>query len=211
MALVPYREEIDILFPGVQWFARNVHYFDPTFWASELFRNFLTSLRTEAGRQIGYATTEVARYTQRTTRQAVQAVIARLLEEAQWAVSSVVSSSIESVRRAYAGLGRVYTQLGAYYTELGPLRPPQIRAVLERVHQLEMQEEALKVPLSGERIYKQEPVGGAEQRQCPDWLLLLILGILDQNYSFTEDGLQGQRKRKTSTSTSSKTSAKRRR
>ncbi|QIJ55567.1 VP3 [Lepus polyomavirus 1] len=189
MALVQWQpEEIDILFPGVQWFARNIHYFDPTLWASSAFRYFWDSFRREAVRQIAYETTNIARHAGTQVGARANDALARLMESAQWVVANLRDAATAP-----------YRMLENYYTELPSLNPAQRRALFARLEAspIDRPTGREKMPLSGEFIDKHGAPGGAQQRSCPDWLLPLILGFYNPPNWAVSDGTRkvyGKRK-----------------
>ncbi|WAA14038.1 VP3 [Bofec polyomavirus LSFL22] len=189
MALVQWQpEEIDIFFPGVSWFARNIHYFDPTLWASSAFRYFWESFRREAVRQIAHETTNIGRQVGIQAGQRANEALARLMETAQWVVANL--------RDTAAG---GYRFLENYYTELPSLNPAQRRELLARIDRppIERPTGRMKMPMSGEFVDKHGAPGGANQRSCPDWLLPLILGFYNPPNWGVRDGTRkvyGKRK-----------------
>ncbi|AGR44741.1 VP3 [Zetapolyomavirus delphini] len=184
MALVEWRPElIDYNFPGVRWLARNVEYFDPRFWASELWRVFMESVAREGAAQIEAASTALAEQ----GRSVAADAIARSLENANWVISETgalarrgldVTGALvrQAGQRAVQSTGSIitnaYTNLGDYYRGLTPLRPPQRRAMLRELEKSERQQ-----TITGEVVYKAPAPGGANQRITPEWMLPLILGL----------------------------------
>ncbi|AWD33729.1 VP3 [Potamochoerus porcus polyomavirus 1] len=176
MALVPYVEDMDILFPGVQEFTRFIFNIDPLRWAQNMYsfagRYLWNTVLMESRRQIAHHTTELATR----TASGIQHSLANFFENARWAVSNLGSN--------------IYTGLQGYYRELPGLNPPQARALARRLgveqpdrYQLEAggggrpSDKPKTQPVSAEYVEKYPPPGGAGQRVAPDWMLPLLLGL----------------------------------
>lgn len=212
MALVQWvPEQVDILFPGVSWLVRNVHYFNPATWATEAFRVLWSQIQRETVRQITYETQRaVQRGGQELGNLAVDG-LARIVENGQWIVTNTPQRVADGVSSAYQGLA-------SYYGQLTHLRPVQQR-------QLQISEASattaapvlVTTPQSGEFISQYTSPGGAHQRHCPNWLLPLILGfynppVWNTGKKEAEDIKNGNSKtRKRQSSSSAKTNSKRRR
>nr|QIQ69359.1 viral protein 2 [Sciurus carolinensis polyomavirus 1]QIQ69366.1 viral protein 2 [Sciurus carolinensis polyomavirus 1] len=214
MALVPYYDpaDYDILFPGVSWLARNIHYFDPSLWTTRIWQTFVQSLQRQAYRQISYQTSELAsRAGQQATELAVRTgqqaatslsdALAKIVEATQWVVTNIQDAISGS-----------YSAITDYYAELPGLNPPQRRALLARIESMGTDLEKAGIPRSGEFVQKYAAPGGASQRTCPNWILPLILGLYETPESWTQPISKNATKRKRSSENSgSKVNNKRRR
>nr|WCR62216.1 MAG: VP2 [Polyomaviridae sp.] len=203
MALVPYWEDPDILYPGVLQFTRALRYFDPAGWAQtlyNLFRNVLVNyVAREGPRQIAYATTEVAREAARRSY-TLGDYLARLFENTRWAVTAIPRN--------------VYQALDEYYSELPTVRPSQARQLAARLgakipEQVNVYEEE---EISGEFVTEYAPPGGAGQRVAADWLLPFLLGLYgavpavwaQRLEAEAENGPQAKKRRDSSTQAADK-------
>ncbi|AWD33760.1 VP3 [Glis glis polyomavirus 1] len=202
MALAPYNPDIDydILFPGVSWFARNIRYFDPTFWTTRLWQRFVEGLQREAVRQIAHETNALGARAREQAALTLREAVARVVENTQWVFTNLGQ-----------GASNLYASVERYYAELPGLNPAQRRALMERLPREDIvvpQQDSL--PQSGDFVVRYEAPGGANQRSCPNWLLPLILGIYDTTWG--EPVSKHATKRKSSAEdTGPKTNCKRKR
>nr|AIY22133.1 VP2 [Finch polyomavirus]AUN86663.1 putative VP2 [Gammapolyomavirus pypyrrhula]AUN86669.1 putative VP2 [Gammapolyomavirus pypyrrhula] len=194
MALAIWREQIDYLFPGINWLATNIHYLDPLHWARSLFNQVGRALWNQIDQRVrdgliggaaqaaGAAGAEVAIRQSRT----LYDVLARAMETARWTIHS-----------SYTSAGETYRNLREYYAQL-PVdagRPAYRRRLLGLTEQSSwdhgrgpttsttepkakaIEEASKEPPESGEHVQDYPPPGGAHQRHAPDWLLPLLLGL----------------------------------
>ncbi|AWD33766.1 VP3 [Panthera leo polyomavirus 1] len=202
MALIPYIGELDIYFPGAMHIARFIHYIDPTNWAVDLYQalgRYVWEGLQRAGQrfldnqrlQLEHATRELA---QRGAQTAAEA-LAQYFENARWAISNFNPQNL-------------YRGLENYYRQLPPLNPIQ-RRQLDRRAGLPVPDRVLAIEdnvKSADYVERYAPPGGAFQRQTPDWMLPLILGLYgDINPSWgdtltqleKEDGPPSKKRKKT--------------
>ena len=215
MALVQWvPEQVDILFPGVNWLVRNIHYFNPAIWAQEAFRVVWQQIQRETVRQIAYeANRAVQQRGQEVGQQLGQLAVdglARVIENGQWVLSTTPERIASGVSSAYQGLA-------SYYGQLTHIRPSQ-QSQVARSLQVGQQAGPISftTPQSGEFIKQYDSPGGAEQRRCPNWLLPLILGFYNTPVwtaakKKVEETKPKNVYRKRKSSASSKTNYKRRR
>lgn len=194
MALVPYREAVDYLFPGFQWLVRNIQYFDPAVWTSHLFESFIQALNRAAVNQLAYETQALGNRVAAGAADHIRDIAARALENSQWILRETGSSVVSVSANVGQGIAEVYRGLGNYYSALGPrqaIARPETPALTQGQGSptgatSESFSINLNLPSSGEFISKLFAPGGAGQRNCANWLLPLILGL----YNTTSGGAQ---------------------
>ncbi|ACI16487.1 putative minor capsid protein VP3 [Myotis polyomavirus VM-2008] len=175
--IVLYHPDFDIDFPGLRTLARFIHYISPEHWGADLFRamgNYLYELlQRERRRQIDRMTRELARR----SGEEVADRLARYFENARWAVTNAISTPVT-----------IYRYLGDYYRALpgpNPIRARQLARSLgqEEPYRYDRFETEHGEPSftpkqkSADYVERYEPPGGAYQRNTPDWMLPLILGL----------------------------------
>ncbi|BAQ55570.1 VP2 minor capsid protein [Bat polyomavirus 6c] len=212
MALQVWQPDLDDLnFPGVMPFVRFLNYIDPMHWAGGLFRALGRYFWQNAQRQGQQMLEGEFRELAQRTATSISETLALYFENARWAVRAVPTE--------------LYGRLQQYYAELPPLNPPQLREVSRRTanQPFQLYDKILSNVESAHYVTKVDPPGGANQRQTPDWLLPLILGLygdISPSWETTleeleeeEDGPKKKKQRpstKTTPHRSSKTYSKRR-
>nr|WMX25300.1 putative VP3 [kestrel polyomavirus 1] len=196
MALVPYMEYIDYLYPGYQTIASYLHHIDPYEWGPRLIRALWDAIFQITRPQIEQATTAIANR----ARSELLDGLARLLENARWVIVE--------------GPQTLYRELGDYYRDLPRLRPYQYAQVAARENvsgsKIQLEDDNTQ---SGEFVSPPPVPGGAGQRRCPDWVLPLILGLYGSppgQRIAPEDGPPKKKRRRPTTQQGTKITNKRR-
>lgn len=183
MALQLWRPDyLEEFVPGL----RSVEYFVSTLtgWTGQLLNSasqlFWRAIQRETEREIARISREAAQgYSQR----ALQA-ITQVLQTAKY---TLIESPVN-----------VYQALRDYYSQLS-LSPPQLADVNRRLTEnygvyADIESEELDTttrgPLSGEYVVRYQTPGGTNHLASPDWLILLLLGILGQEIEREKEELE---------------------
>ncbi|AFU25593.1 VP2 [Alphapolyomavirus septipanos] len=174
MALVPWFPEVDYLFPGLNSFS----YFLNALldWGESLIhavsRDIWQQILRQTRLQITQTTTALAT---RGTYE-LQDRLARIIENARWALTSGPMHVYNSVESYYRDLPRLNPiQLRQRYRLLGE-QPPDL-AEFQRQDAEIRREIWGEGPRSGDYVEMHGAPGGAHQRVAQDWMLPLILGL----------------------------------
>nr|WPM83234.1 VP2 [Gammapolyomavirus avis]WPM83241.1 VP2 [Gammapolyomavirus avis]WPM83248.1 VP2 [Gammapolyomavirus avis]WPM83255.1 VP2 [Gammapolyomavirus avis]WPM83262.1 VP2 [Gammapolyomavirus avis] len=185
MALQVWRDQMDILFPGAEWFSNAVHNINPLAWAQSLYEQVGQSIWNYMTGNIGQAV--IHQIEERTTAlivyqsRGIYDILARALETARWTLTTAAVDTYQTLKGYYGELPAVSGRGEAFrrYHEVAQGRSFFEDSDIQDVLEGKKAQKRIEGPqeMTGQTIEQQTPPGGAMQRHANDWLLPLILGL----------------------------------
>lgn len=187
-----------------QWRPDYIELFIPGYRHFEYYFNVLSgwgeSLVNTVSRAFWEALLSETRQTARLLASSAVDNVYNVGEQGLQNIQNALVGLIEGARWALRFPGNVYHNLEMYYAQLPGLTPPQVRSIQKRLEEARNYGPSVQVDdsensvfsehLSGDYIFRGEAPGGARQRQTPDWMLQLILGILGDITPFFKEVIE---------------------